>query len=182
MMALRPPAADRLLAAAVFVLSLVAAIVMDAADLDVERSLDVWGVALLAAMAALLLARRRRPMGVLLGVVALSVPYHLVDYPHEAALPAVLVAVFSVALHSLLPMKVVAAGVALVVVTGVSTADDASQIPADVLIEIGWLLVALLAGLALRFHRNWRAAVAERMEQEGAGGAGRGARGGGGAL
>src|SRR6478735_3388869 len=115
MTALRPPVVDRLLAAAVLVLSLVAAIVMETADLDVERSLDVWGAALLAAMAALLLARRRWPMGVLLGVVA--------------------------------------AGVALVVATGVSTADDASDIPADVLIEIGWLLVALLAGLALRFHR-----------------------------
>ena len=169
MTALRPPVADRLLAAASFVLSLVAAIVMDAADLDVERSLDVWGVALLAAMAALLLARRRWPMGVLLGVVALSVPYHIVDYPHEAALPAVLVAVFSVALHSRLPIKVVAAGVALVVVIGVSTADEASDIPADVFIGIGWLLAALLAGLALRFHRNWRTAVTERMEQERAG-------------
>ena len=168
-MALRPPVADRLLAAAAFVLSLVAAIVMDAADLDVERSLDVWGVALLAAMAALLLARRRGPMRVLLGVVALSLPYHLVDYPHEAALPAVLVAVFSVALHSRLPVKVVAAGVALVVVTVASTADEASDIPADVFIGIGWLLVALLAGLALRFHRNWRTAVTERMEQERAG-------------
>ena len=169
MTALRPPVADRLLAAAAFVLSLVAAIVMDAADLDVERSLDVWGVALLVAMAALLLARRRWPMGVLLGVVALSVPYHLADYPHEAALPPVLIAVFSVALHSRLPIKVVSAGVALVVVAGISTADDASDIPADVFIGIGWLLAALLAGLALRFHRNWRAAVTERMEQERAG-------------
>src|SRR5690242_6012047 len=126
MKALRPSAADWLLAAVAFVVSLVAAIVMDAADLDVERSLDVGGVVLLAGMAALLLARRRRPMGVLLGVVALSLPYHLVDYPHEAALPAVLVAVFSVALHSRLPVKVVAAGVALVVVTVVSAADDAA--------------------------------------------------------
>src|SRR4051794_22965358 len=130
MMAPRPPVADRLLAAAALVLSLVVAIVMEAADLDVERRLDVWGVVLLAAMAALLLARRRWPMAVLLGVVALSLPYHIVDYAHEAALPAVLVAVFSVALHSRLPIKVVAAGVALVVVTGVSTADEASDIPA----------------------------------------------------
>src|SRR3954470_21276612 len=165
MITLRPSVADRLLAAAVFVLSLVAAIVMGVADLDVERSLDVWGVALLAAMAALLLARRRWPMGVLLGIVAVSMPYDLVDYPHEAALPAVLVAVFSVALHTRLPLNVVAAGVALVVVTGVSTADDASEIPADVLIEIGWLLVALLAGPALRLHRNRRSGANERREE-----------------
>jgi len=169
MMAPRPPVADRLLAAAAFVLSLVAAIVMDAADLDVERSLNLWGVVLLAGMAVLLLARRRWPMGVLLGVVALSLPYHVVDYPHEAALPAVLVAVFSVALFSRLPIKVVAAAVTLVVATGVSGADEVSDVPADVFIGIGWLLVALLAGLALRFHRDWRAAVTERMEQERAG-------------
>jgi signal transduction histidine kinase len=31
---------------------------------------------------------------------------------------------------------------------------------------VGWLSVAFLAGLAVRFHRNWKTAVAERLEQE----------------
>ncbi len=64
MMALRPPVADRLLAAAAFVLGVVVAITLEAVDFDGERSVDLWAIALLGAMSAPLLARRRWPIPV----------------------------------------------------------------------------------------------------------------------
>src|SRR5688500_14951873 len=92
MMAPRPPAVDRLLAAASFVLGVGAALTLEAFDYDGERSVDLWAIALLGAMSAPLLVRRRWPIPVVLAVLAVSTPYHVLDYPHEAAIPASLVA------------------------------------------------------------------------------------------
>src|SRR5687768_4133702 len=100
MLALRPPVADRLLAAASFVLGVLVAITLEAVDFDGERSVDVWAIALLGAMSAPLLARRRWPILVVFAVLVVSTPYHLLDYPHEATIPASLVAAFAAARHS----------------------------------------------------------------------------------
>ena len=126
MMALRPPVADRLLAAAAFVLGVVVAITLEAVDFDGERSVDLWAIALLGAMSAPLLARRRWPILVVLAVLAVSTPYHLLDYPHEATMPASLVAAFAAARYSEPPRRAVAALVAVVAVTVPVVADEAS--------------------------------------------------------
>jgi len=166
MMALRPPVADRLLAAASFVLGVVVAITLETVDYDGERHVDLLAIALLGAMSAPLLARRRWPIGVVLAVLVVSMPYHLLDYPHEATMPASLVAAFTAARYSEPPRRAAAALVAVGAVTVPVLADEASGAPADALLGVGWLLMAFFAGLAVRFHQDWKAAVTARLEQE----------------
>jgi signal transduction histidine kinase len=164
MMALRPPVADRLLAAGSFVLGVVVAITLEAVTVEDERGVDLWAVVLLGAMSAPLLARRRWPIAVVLAVLAVSTPYHIVDYPHEATMPALLVAAFTAARYSEPPRPAYAALVAVAAVTLPVVA--ASGETNYALLGVGWLFVAFFAGLAVRFYGNWTAAVAARLEQE----------------
>ena len=166
MTALRPPVADRLLAAGSFVLGVVVAITLEAVDFDGERSVDLLAIGLLGAMSAPLLARRRWPILVVLAVLAVSTPYHILDYPHEATMPASLVAAFTAARYSEPPRRAVAALVAVGAVTVPVVADEASGAPDDALLGVGWLFMAFFAGLAVRFHQNWKVAVTARLEQE----------------
>lgn len=165
-MALRPPVADRLLAVAAFVFGVVVAMTLEAVDFDGERSVDLWAIALLGVMSAPLLARRRRPILVVLVVLAVSTPYHILDYPHEATMPASLVAAFAAARYSEPPRRAAAVLVAVAAVTVPVLADEASGAPEDALLGVGWLFMAFFAGLAVRFHENWKAAVTARVEQE----------------
>lgn len=166
MTALRPPVADRLLAAGSFVLGVVVAVTLHAVDFDGERSVDLWAIALLGAVSAPLLARRRWPIPVTLAVLAVSTPYHLLDYPHEATMPASLVAAFAAARYSEPQRRAIAALVAVGAVTVPVVADEASGAPGDALLGVGWLLTAFSAGLAVRFHQDWNASVTARLEQE----------------
>ncbi|MCD4532576.1 sensor histidine kinase [Nocardioides sp. cx-169] len=158
--------ADRLLAAGSFVLGVVVAITLEEVDFDGERSVDLWAIALLGAMSAPLLARRRWPILVVLAVLAVSTPYHILDYPHEATMPASLVAAFTAARYCDPPRRPTAALLAVAAVTVPVLADEASGAPDDALLGAGWLFVAFFAGLAVRFHENWKAAVTARLEQE----------------
>ena len=167
MMALRPPVADRLLAAGSFVLGVVTALTLEVVDFDGERRVDLGAIALLGVMSAPLLARRRWPIAVVLAVLAVSTPYHVLDYPHEATMPASLVAAFAAARYSAPPRRAAAALVAVAAVTVPVLADEASAgAPQDALLGVGWLLMAFFAGLAVRFHQNWKAADTARLEQE----------------
>lgn len=166
MNALRPSVADWLLAAGSFALGVGGALTLRVIDYDGERSVDLWAIVLLGAMSAPLLARRRLPILVVLVVVVVSTPYHVLDYPHEATLPASLVAAFAAARHSGPQRRPVAALVAVAAVTGPVLADETSGASSDALLGIGWLFVAFFAGLSVRFRENWRTAVAERLEQE----------------
>lgn len=166
MTALRPPVADRLLAAASFALGVVAAIVLEAVDFDGERRVDAWAVVLLGAVAVPLLARRQRPILVVLAVLVVSTPYHLLDYPHEATMPASLVAAFAAARYSEPQRRPVAALVAVAAVTVPVLADETSGALSDAFLGVGWLFMAFFAGLAVRFRESWKAVVTTRQEQE----------------
>ena len=157
MMTLRPPAADRLLAAGAFVLGVVMAFALEAVTAEDERSVDLGAIALLAAMSVPLLARRRWPIPVVLAVLAVSTPYHLLAYPHEATMPALVVAAFTAARYSERPRAAYAAVVVLVAV--ILPAVAASGALGDALLGVGWLFMAFFAGLAVRFRQNWTAAV-----------------------
>jgi len=56
--------------------------------------------------------------------------------------------------------------VAVGAVTVPVVADEASGAPGDALLGVGWLFMAFFAGLAVRFHENWKAVVTARLEQE----------------
>ncbi|MEV6562385.1 hypothetical protein AB0M22_42145 [Nocardia sp. NPDC051756] len=62
-----------------------------------KTALDPLGALLLVAGVLPLLAYRRAPLAVLVANVAVAVGYHLSDYPHEALIPATMVALFAVA-------------------------------------------------------------------------------------
>jgi signal transduction histidine kinase len=156
--------ADRLLAAGSFALGVVIAITLEAVTVEDERSVDLWAIALLAAMSAPLLARRRWPIPVVLAVLAVSAPYHILDYPHEATLPALVVAAYTAARYSEPPRPAYAALVAVAAVTLPVVA--ASGAAGYAFLGVGWLLMAFFAGLAVRFRENWKAAVTARLEQE----------------
>jgi signal transduction histidine kinase len=164
MTTLRPPVADRLLAAASFVVGVLIAITLEAVTVEDERGVDLWAIALLGAMSAPLLVRRRWPILVVLAVLAVSTPYHLLDYPHEATMPSLVVAAFTAALCAEPPRPAYAAVVAVAAMTLPVVA--ASGAPGNALLGVGWLLMAFFAGLAVRFRQNWTAAVAARLEQE----------------
>lgn len=167
MTALRPPGADWLLAAGSFVLGVVVAVTLDSVDTDHERSVDLLAIVLLGAMSVPLLARRRWPILALLAVLGVSTPYHLLDYPHEATLPASLVAAFTAARYSEAPRRAVAALVAATaVIVPIGSFVDASGAPGDALLGAGWVFMAFFAGLAVRFQQDWKAAVTARLEQE----------------
>jgi signal transduction histidine kinase len=164
MMAVRPPVADRLLAGASFVISVAGAFTIQAVAREDERPVDVWAIVLLGAMSAPVLVRRRWPIPVFLVVLAVSTPYHLLDYPHEATMAASLVAAFTIARYSepqprAVAVLVVVAAVILLVVA-------ASGDLGDALLGVGWPFMAFFAGLAARFYQNWTAAVTARAEQE----------------
>ncbi|KRC66886.1 histidine kinase [Aeromicrobium sp. Root236] len=165
-MVLRPPAADWLLAAGSFVLGIVVALTLESVDFDGERRVDLLAIVLLAAMSVPLLARRRWPIPALLAVLAVSIPYHLLDFPHEATMPASLVAAFTVARYSEPQRRAVAVLVAVAAATVPVVADEASGAPDDALLGVGWLFMAFFAGLAVRFYQNWTAAVTARLELE----------------
>ena len=164
MTALRPPVADRLLAAGSFVLGVVVAVTLETVTAEDERRVDLRAIALLAAMSAPLLARRRWPIPVVLAVLAVSTPYHILDYPHEATMPALVVAAFTAARYSEPPRPAYAALVAVAAV--VLPVVAASGAPGNALLGVGWLFMAFFAGLTVRFYGNWKAAVTARLEQE----------------
>ena len=147
-------------------LGVVVAVTLEKVDFDGERSVDLWGIVLLGAVAVPLLARRRWPIPVVLVVLAVSTPYHLLDYPHEATMPASLVAAFTVARYSEPQRRAVAVLVAVAAATVPVVADEASGAPDDALLGVGWLFMAFFAGLAVRFYQNWTAAVTARLELE----------------
>ncbi|QLQ10124.1 MAG: two-component sensor histidine kinase [Nocardioidaceae bacterium] len=166
MTALRPSVADWLLTAGSFVLGVVVAVTLDSVDMDHERSVDLLAIALLGAMSVPVLARRCWPILALLAVLAVSTPYHLLDYPHEATMPASLVAAFTAARYSEAPGRAVAALVAATAVIVPLGSYEAPGAPGDALLGAGWVFMAFFAGLAVRFHQDWKAAVTARLEQE----------------
>lgn len=166
MTTLRPPVADRLLAVGAFALGIVVALTLESVDFDGERRVDVWAIVLLGVMSAPLLARRRWPIAAVLAVLAVSTPYHLLDYPHEATMPASLVAAYTAARYSAPRRRAFAVAVAMAAVIVPVLADEASGTAGDALLGVGWLLMAFFAGLAARFYGDWTAAVTARQEQE----------------
>lgn len=163
---IRPPAADALLAAGSFVLGVGVAFLLEVVDFDGEQRVDLWAIVLLGATSVPLLARRRWPIISVLAVLLVSTPYHLLDYPHEATMPASLVAAFAAARYSEPRRRPIAALLAVAAVTVPVLADETSGALSDAFLGVGWLLMAFFAGLAVRFRESWKAVDAARIEQE----------------
>ncbi|MGH2584133.1 MAG: sensor histidine kinase, partial [Dehalococcoidia bacterium] len=183
------------------VLSLLAALFSTVHFLVIDRGGDwsrPWGVTLAVLCALSLLLRSRWPVGTLLTVGVLGTLYLALGNRLLGIMPTVLIAFYSVAAYSTLSrprvwavaaavalaLNAVSAGVALtsdgppgergdaLLAPGVAHGADITGLATGVLLDSGWMLIALLLGEALRGRHalareaELRAVQAERAQQE----------------
>jgi signal transduction histidine kinase len=124
-----------------------------------RRPLDLLAWVLMGVAAAVLLGRRRRPLGVLAVTVGTSVVYLVLEYPHGPILLAMSVAMYSVANRLPVAESLVAFGVALVAVV----LPELLVIDRERLLTEAPLLLAVLSGLLLP---SWAIGTVVRLAQE----------------
>ncbi|MFC8423230.1 sensor histidine kinase [Streptomyces sp. NPDC057236] len=150
---------DTILAACTAAAALVVALLFDHG-----RRPDALGWTLLLAVHAPLPWRRRRPLPVLLLVMAPVVPYHALDNNHIAPVAGSMVALYTVAATST-PRRTLTVG-ALVI--GTTLTVNALTNP-DGFVELlritGWVVAVLFCGVDVRFYRKYVAAIVERAER-----------------
>ncbi|MFD5180798.1 sensor histidine kinase [Nocardia sp. NPDC058379] len=153
---------DGALAAAVFVGELVLA-----RAFAEQRPLDAVGVALLAGTTVPLVARRRAPMIVLAVHVLFALGYHTLEYPHEAAFPSTMVALYTVAADGNRRRTfVVITAVVLLGVGGMLASPELGEnLPLQAFGTTGWIVVSCVAGEAVRLHRAYLGEVLARAER-----------------
>ncbi|ADB53266.1 sensor histidine kinase [Conexibacter woesei] len=157
---------DLLLAVAAFVF----AVVVSAAVADVgagERSLDGLAYALMAVGAALLLLRRRWPLGVLAATVAVDAVYISRVYPGGPG-PCVsaLVALITVAAWRPTRTALLAGGAALAAELFAVLAIAGEGVTSEAVVrQFVWITVGLLAGAMLRAQRASVEAIGARARE-----------------
>jgi signal transduction histidine kinase len=124
-----------------------------------RRPLDPLAYALMAVAAAVLLGRRRWPLGVLAVTVGASVVYLALEYPYGPILVAMSVAIYSVAVRLPVGPSLVACGMTLLAVV---TPDLLLVVDSPRLTEAA-LLLAVLSGLLLP---AWAIGTVVRLGQE----------------
>ncbi|WP_436984526.1 sensor histidine kinase [Streptomyces sp. enrichment culture] len=131
---------------------------------DDGRAPDAPGWTLLLAAHAPLPWRRRRPLLVLLLIVACVAPYHALDHVHSAPTPATYIALYTVAVTGR-PLRTVLVG-AGVIGLSVSVMLTVSAHEALELLKIsGWVVAVLFCGVDVRFYRQYVASIVERAER-----------------
>ncbi|MEU6550119.1 histidine kinase [Streptomyces sp. NPDC046915] len=131
---------------------------------DGSRPMDAVGLTLLLAAQVPLVLRRRRPVAVLVAVVLCVAPYHAVDYDHSAAVPAGMIALYTVAVTGS-TRRTVLTGVTVVGGTVTLNAVVSPHQIVEILRISGWIVSVLLLGGYLRVHRQNVAAALERAER-----------------
>jgi signal transduction histidine kinase len=124
-----------------------------------RRPLDLLAWVLMGLAAAMLLGRRRWPLGVLAVTVATSVVYLLLEYPHGPILLTMSVAMYSVANRLPVGGSLAACGVALVAVV----LPELLVIDRERLLTETLLLLAVLSGLLLP---SWAIGTLVRLAHE----------------
>ncbi|GIG70315.1 sensor histidine kinase [Phytomonospora endophytica] len=113
------------------------------------REFDGLALGLAAAACLPLLVRERWPLWTLGAVTAPSVVYHGFDYPHDALLAPVLVALYTVAAGGTRRRALTVGGILAVGVLAVGAATS----DAEVVDGAGWMLAAVAFGAAVRAGR-----------------------------
>ncbi|MGW3286833.1 sensor histidine kinase [Streptomyces sp. NPDC001002] len=128
------------------------------------RRPDALGWTLLLAAHVPLVWRRRRPMLVLAAVVALVVPYHGLDFNHEAPSAVSYVALYTVAVTGR-PLRTILTGlIVLTVAVSVMLTVNTHQ-AAELLGVSGWVVAVLFFGIDVRYYRSYVASIVERAER-----------------
>ncbi|MEU8894261.1 sensor histidine kinase [Nocardia sp. NPDC048505] len=131
------------------------------------REFDALGAALLAAATLPLAARTYAPVPVLAVHLMAIIPYHTAEFPHEAVIPATIVALYTVARFgnrrrtAVMVVTVLFFGLAGILMSG----EQDENIAIEAFGAIGWIVLACVAGEAVRLHRAYIAEVLDRAER-----------------
>ncbi|QFU92821.1 sensor histidine kinase [Amycolatopsis sp. YIM 10] len=126
------------------------------------RPLDVLGALALVAQALPVLVRRRWPLPALLVGCAAAVPYHAVDYPHEIALPPVMVLLYAAVVTGTRKRTIATlVPIFLVIALTIGLTQDGPP-GVEIAAPLGWLIVATVFGEAVRQHRQYVDGLQER--------------------
>ncbi|MDG9711718.1 sensor histidine kinase [Streptomyces sp. DH10] len=150
---------DALLAAVAAVLAVGLALFVD----DGRRP-DALGWTLLLACHVPLAWRRRRPLLVLLAIVACVAPYHALDNTHTAPTPATYIALYTVAVTGR-PLRTVLVGVGVITLSTSVMLTVSMHEALRVLQISGWVVAVLFCGADVRFYRQYVASIVERAER-----------------
>lgn len=150
-----------LLPAGLFLVALLMLFVLP--DEQAHRSPDLLAILMLAVMLTALIGRRRWPIAVLAVNVLVIASYQLLDYPPEPALPPVLVALYTVGSTGGIRRSLVVGVVTSALVVATFVAAEPEVYLSEVIGAIGWVIVALALGEAVRYHRAYTAEVEARV-------------------
>ncbi|MGA5202639.1 MULTISPECIES: sensor histidine kinase [Streptomyces] len=150
---------DALLAVLAAALAVALALLVD----DGHRP-DALGWALLLVSHVPLVWRRRRPVLVLLAVVACVFPYHFLGYAHTAGTQAAYVALYTVAVTGR-ALRTVLVGIGVITLSvGVMLTVSAHE-ALGLLKASGWVVAVLFLGVDVRFYRRYVTSIVERAER-----------------
>ncbi|MGW5615475.1 sensor histidine kinase [Streptomyces sp. NPDC003877] len=131
---------------------------------DDGRRPDALGWALLLASHVPLPWRRRRPLLVLLLIVACVAPYHALDNVHAAPSPGTYIALYTVAVTGR-PLRAVLVGAGVVGLSVSVMLTVSTHEALEVLKISGWVVAVLFCGVDVRFYRQYVASIVERAER-----------------
>jgi signal transduction histidine kinase len=136
---------------------------------DATRSPDALAYLLGLTVAALLLARRQWPMGVLTGSIGVLLVYYGLDYPaFSPAVPLAAAAYFAAAAGHIQAAATILGGVVVFGVGWQTLGEDeslASVVGTGTLADIALLAAVLLLGEAVRTRRAWTEEVRLRLRR-----------------
>ncbi|MGC4997545.1 sensor histidine kinase [Streptomyces sp. DT195] len=125
---------------------------------------DHLGWTLLLAGHVPLVWRRRRPVVALLGVVACVAPYYALDYNPALAIPATILALYTVAATGTVRRTLIT-GVAVLGPTVISDGLTNPKGAPESLEISGWIIAVLFIGIDVRYYRWFVASIVERAER-----------------
>jgi signal transduction histidine kinase len=131
---------------------------------DDGRRPDALGWTLLLACHVPLAWRRRRPLLVLLAIVACVAPYHALDNTHTAPTSATYIALYTVAVTGR-PLRTVLVGVGVITLSTSVMLTVSMHEALRVLQISGWVVAVLFLGADVRFYRQYVASIVERAER-----------------
>jgi signal transduction histidine kinase len=152
---------DVALTGALLAVTLLAVLVLPDGWID-GRPVDTLGLTLIVIATLPVLVRRQFPVLALAVCVPVEVVYHALDYAHEASLPVAVVLIYTVSARtSRLSSLIAVGGTGFAVLLTVGLTQDGPP-GAEVISPLGWFVVALVTGQAVRLHRAY---LAESMER-----------------
>jgi signal transduction histidine kinase len=131
-----------------------------------QRPLDLLGVLPLGGGCLALAVRRRWPLAVLCWSVALLVPYQFLHYRHEAAIPAALVALYTVGRTGGRRRSITVTLLVAAIITVTMPLVSTGGLPVLALTgALGWVAAAVAAGYAVRNRRAYVEEILDRAER-----------------